>query len=59
VALTKFPADITPDYCFMNRRMLELRRRTHITSPTGIPTLPEIVDGIPIVITDSIVNTEA
>ncbi|MEI8341779.1 MAG: major capsid protein, partial [Verrucomicrobiota bacterium] len=60
-ALTKFPADVTPNYYFMNRRTLEqLRRsRTHVTSPTGVPTLPDNVGGIPIVITDSIVNTEA
>ena len=59
-ALSKFPAGVTPDYCFMNRRTLEqLRRsRTHVTSPTGVPTLPDNVGGIPIVITDSIVNTE-
>lgn len=45
----------------MNRHTLEqLRRsRTHGTSPTGGPTLPDKVGGIPIVITDSIVNLEA
>jgi len=59
-ALSKFPAGLTADFCFMNRRSLEqLRRsRTNVTSLTGIPSLPDSVGGIPIVVTDSIVNTE-
>lgn len=59
-ALSKFPAGVRPDYCFMNRRSLEqLRRsRTNVTSPTGVPTLPVDVGGIPIVVTDSIVTSE-
>jgi hypothetical protein len=59
-ALAKFPAGVAPDYCFMNRRALEqLRRsRTKVTSPTGVPTLPDNVAGIPIVITDSLRNDE-
>ena len=46
-ALAKFPAGVAPDYCFMNRRALEqLRRsRTKVTSPTGVPTLPDNVAG--------------
>ena len=45
----------------MNRRSLEQLRksRTNVTSPTGVPTIPDSVAGIPIVVTDSIVNTEA
>jgi hypothetical protein len=60
-ALAKFPAGVAPSFCFMNRRSLEqLRRsRTKVTSPTGVPTLPDSVAGIPIVVTDSIVNAEA
>ena len=60
-ALAKFPVGVTPDVCFMSRRTLEQLRksRTNVTSPTGVPTLPDSVAGIPIVITDSIVNTEA
>ena len=59
-ALVKFPAGVAPDYCFMNRRALEqLRRsRTKVTSPTGVPTLPDNVAGVPIVITDSLSNAE-
>jgi hypothetical protein len=55
-----FPAGVAPDYCFTNRRALEqLRRsRTKVTSPTGVPTLPDSVAGIPIVITDSLSNAE-
>jgi hypothetical protein len=60
-ALAKFPVGVTPDVCFMNRRSLEQLRksRTNVTSATGVPSLPDSVAGIPIVITDSIVNTEA
>jgi len=59
-ALSKFPVGVRPDFCFMNRRSLEqLRRsRTNVTSPTGVPTIPDNVGGIPIVVTDSLVNTE-
>jgi|GEM_PF-6307408 len=48
------PAGVAPDDRFMNRRALEqLRRsRTNGTSATGVPTLPDSVAGIPIVITD-------
>jgi hypothetical protein len=60
-ALAKFPAGVAPDYCFMNRRALEQIRRSRrkVTSPTGVPTLPDSVAGIPIVITDSLSNAEA
>ncbi len=60
-ALAKFPSGATPDYCFMNRRSLEQLRksRKNVTSATGVPTLPDNVAGIPIVNTDSLVNTEA
>lgn len=58
---TCFPANIAPDYCFMNRRTLEQfrRSRTKVTSATGVPTLPDDVPGVPIVITDSLSNAEA
>jgi hypothetical protein len=44
----------------VNRRTLEqLRRsRTKVTSPACVPTLPDSVAGIPIVITDSLSNAE-
>lgn len=44
----------------MNRRTLaQLRRsRTKVTSATGVPTLPDNVAGVPIVITDSLGNDE-
>ena len=60
-ALAKFPAGVAPSFCFMNRRSLEQLRKsqTKVTSPTGVPTLPDSVAGIPIVVTDSIVNGEA
>lgn len=60
-ALSKFPVGVKPDFCFMNRRSLEQLRksRTNVTSATGVPTIPDSVAGIPIVVTDSLVNTEA
>ena len=63
-ALAKFPAGVAPDYYFMNRRALEQLRRsrtnvTKVTSATGVPTLPDNVAGVPIVITDSLSNAEA
>lgn len=60
-ALSKFPVGVKPDFCFLNRRSLEQLRksRTNVTSPTGVPTIPDNVAGIPIVVTDSLVNTEA
>ncbi len=60
-ALSKFPVGVKPDFCFMNRRSLEQLRksRTNVTSPTGVPTIPDNVAGIPIVVTDSLLNTEA
>lgn len=59
-ALSQFPVGVKPDFCFMNRRSLEQLRksRTNVTSPTGVPTIPDSVAGIPIVVTDSLVNTE-
>jgi len=45
---------------FLTRPLEQLRRsRTNVTNPIGVPTLPDNVGGIPIVITDSIVNSEA
>ena len=60
-ALGEVPGRCRSRLCFMNRRALEqLRRsRTKVTSPTGVPTLPDNVAGIPIVITDSLSNAEA
>lgn len=58
--LAKFPAGVASSFCFMNCRSLEqLRRsRTKVTRPPGVPTLPDSVAGVPIVVTDSIVNGE-
>ncbi len=45
---------------YYEERVLEQLRgsRTKATSPTGVPTLPENVAGVPIVITDSLGNAE-
>lgn len=60
-ALSKFPIGFRPDAFFASRRSLEqLRVSRTATSPTGMeaPT-PIEFEGIPIVGTDSILNTEA
>lgn len=60
-ALAKFPVGIRPDYALMSRRSLEqLRASRTATNATGAeaPT-PTDYQGVPIVATDSILNTEA
>ena len=48
------------DEAARGRALEQLRRsRTKVTSPTGVPTLPNNVAGVPIVITDSLSNAEA
>jgi len=61
--LAKFPVAIVPDMLLMTMRSLEqLRASRTATSPTGSPApYPEYIQGlkqIPIVVTESIVNTE-
>lgn len=60
-AISKFPSGIKPDVILMNRRSHnQLRRSRTATNATGDPApFPKDVDGIPIELTDSIVNTEA
>ena len=60
-ALSKFPADKMPNVCVMNRNALRLLRQSRSSySPTGMPApFPTEVFGIPIVVTDQIVSTEA
>lgn len=59
--LSKFPAGIVPDVLFMTRRSLkQLRASRTATNATGAPApIPTEVEGIPIAVTDSILNTEA
>jgi len=47
--------------CSARCRTLEQlhRSRTKVTSATGVPTPPDNVAGVPIVITDSLRNDEA
>lgn len=60
-AISKFPADRQPNVIVMNsnaRRMLRQSRTA--TNATGAPApRPTEVDGIPIVVTDQLVSTEA
>lgn len=60
-ALSKFPAGVKPDVALMTRRSLaQLRKSRTATNPTGAPApIPTEVEGVPIEVTDSIINTEA
>ena len=60
-AIAKFPAGRQPTHIAMNRNSLEkLRDSRTATNATGAPApRPTEVEGIPIVVTDAILNTEA
>ena len=58
--LEKFPAGVVPDAIFMTRKSRrQLQNSRTATSPTGarVP-LPTEIEGVNIVVTDSLVNTE-
>lgn len=59
--LEKFPTGHEPTHFVMSRRSRGQLQRSRTTySPTGAPApLPTEYEGIPIVVTDSVVNTEA
>jgi hypothetical protein len=59
-ALEKFPSGIVPDVILCSRRSLrQLRGSRTATNATGTPApLPAEVEGIPIRVTDAILNTE-
>lgn len=60
-ALALFPASRQPNMIAMNRQSLkQLRESRTAVNPSGAPAeRPTSVDGIPIVVTDALVNTEA
>lgn len=59
--LAKFPAGVKPSHIFMNRSNLNVLRKSRTaTNVTGSPApTPTEVEGIPIVVTEALVNTEA
>lgn len=59
--LSKFEVGVVPDVLFMTRRSLrQLRDSRTATNPTGSPApFPTESFGIPIAVTDAILNTEA
>lgn len=59
-AISKFPAGALPDAIFVSRRSLaQLRASRTATNPTGAPApFPEESFGVPIYVTDAILNTE-
>ena len=58
--LSKFPVGYQPDALFMSRRSIQqLQSSRTATTPTGHPApYPQEAFGVPIVVTDSILNTE-
>ena len=60
-ALAKFPEGVKPDVIFMTKRSREqLRASRTATTTTGAPApIPQDVEGIPIVVTSALTNTEA
>lgn len=58
--IEKFPAGVVPDALFMTRRSLaQLRNSRTATNATGAPApYPTDWEGIPIIVTDSLTNTE-
>lgn len=58
-ALDLFPSGITPDYAFMTRRSRTQLRKSRITTEVKNPPMPTDIAGAPIIVTDSILNTEA
>ncbi len=59
--ISKFPVGFRPDYLFMSRRSLkQLKKSRTATNETGKPApTPVDYEGIPIVPTDSILDTES
>lgn len=59
--LERFPGDKKPTHLAMTRRSRgQLRKSRTATNATGAPApIPTEVDGIPIVVTEALVNTEA
>ena len=59
--LSKFPAGRGPSFLAMNRRSLkQLQQSRTATNPTGAPApFPQDAFGVPIIVTDSIGDTEA
>ena len=60
-AISKFPAQRGPNLCVMSRRSLaQLQQSRTATNPTGAPApFPESSHGVPIVVTDAQLDTEA
>jgi len=59
-AISKFPANVFPDVAFMSRRSLfQLQTSRTATNATGAPApIPVESHGVPIAVTDAIVDTE-
>jgi hypothetical protein len=56
---SKFPSAVKPTHAVMSKRSREQLRVSRATALIPAPTLPDTVCGIPIVETESILDTEA
>lgn len=58
-AIELLPTGIVPDVWFMSRRSLRQLRESRATPENKNPAMPTEMEGIPIVVTDTILNTDA
>lgn len=58
-ALDKLPTGMKPDVLFMSKRSRLQIRNSRSTPEVKVASLPTEVDGIPIIVTDAILNTDA
>jgi hypothetical protein len=53
------PAGIKPDVYFMSKRSRAQLRTSRSTPENVYPAMPTELNGVPIIVTDSILNTDA
>lgn len=57
-ALEKFPTGVIPDFALMTKRTRRQLQQSRATPENKRPPLPTDIEGIPIIVTDSLSNTE-
>lgn len=58
-ALDLLPIGMKPDVWFMSKRSVTQLRKSRITPEVPYPPMPTDLEGIPIIVTDSILNTDS
>lgn len=58
-ALDLLPTGMKPDVWFMSKRSVTQLRKSRITPEVPYPPMPTDLEGIPIIVTDSILNTDS